>query len=93
MKLLRLKDDKLVVVIYEPEGVTNDDIGETLANSPAWCSLIDEIGLVDSEGILPLGAPSGFGDDVSHATLILMPAPSVMWYQKHPEYWGWGTEE
>ena len=89
MKILRAPNDKVLVIISEPEGVTDDDLGETLAASEAFKSLFTAV-KGECEGILPLGAPSvGALDGITHVTAILMPAPSVLWFQQHPDYWEW----
>ena len=88
MKILRAPSDKVLVIISEPEGVTDEDISKTLAASEAFRSLFTAV-KGECEGIVPLGAPSNGLDGITHVTAILMPAPSVLWFQAHPHHWEW----
>ena len=90
VRIIRAPNDRVAVIITEAEGVTDDDIGATLASSPAVLELVE---LDTCIGVVPLGAPSTFWPDGVHrCTALVFDVPPVMWFQKYDQVWEWGVE-
>lgn len=91
MEILRAPNDRVLVVIPEVQGVTDDDIGAVFAESEAFQSLFQAV-KGEAMGVKPCGSPSRMGDGISHATIFLFEAPPVMWFQQNPAYWEWAED-